>query len=655
MSQMTQTGPRIAEYQQRRGMKANLRDILGRDWATAYAFVLPTILLLGGLIAYPFLNALYLSFTNTVSLQTGPFVGLANYTSLWADSVFRQSVSNTVVYTVVSGIYKFVLGLLSAILLHRVVRFREILTALVLLPWIVPSIVIAITWRNLLDPVFGGVNQFLLQLGFIERGYPWLGSFDTAMPSVIMVNIWQGIPFFTIMMLAGLSSIDTELYEAARIDGANTWRLFLHVTLPGLRYVIIVSTLLSTIWTFNGFTDVFLLTNGGPAGATRVYSILAWEYAIQGLRIGRGVAVAMTMAPVLGVFIFLLGQYMSAGGQVEDRTAKEKEQAKSGLWAMIGWPFSALLRLVLAIFWLVNDTIETLLESLGRGVRRATGWGTRPKRSRPGIGLVGGIALALIVLFELIPFYWVLITAFKTTVQYTTFTSIFWPEPWSLEQFEVLFGPTRAFGLWYQNTVVVAVVSTVVSVIVASLGAYGLTRLRWRGANFFSSMVLIAYLMPPVLMFIPIYQIFSALHLTNSLAGLMVAYPTFSLPFATWLMMGYYASIPRELEEAALIDGCNHFQAWYRIVLPLAAPALLAASLFSITGAWKEFIFAYVFLSKERLLTLSVGLAKMIVGDILPWGQLMAAALLMAVPVVILYMFGQRFMVAGLTAGAVKG
>jgi multiple sugar transport system permease protein len=120
-------------------------------------------------------------------------------------------------------------------------------------------------------------------------------------------------------------------------------------------------------------------------------------------------------------------------------------------------------------------------------------------------------------------------------------------------------------------------------------------------------------------------------------------------------MMGYYASIPRELEEAALIDGCNHFQAWYKVVLPLATPALLAAALFSITAAWKEFLFAYVFLSKERLYTLSVGLAQMIIGDVLPWGELMAAALLMAVPVVIIYMLGQRFMVAGLTAGAVKG
>jgi multiple sugar transport system permease protein len=270
-------------------------------------------------------------------------------------------------------------------------------------------------------------------------------------------------------------------------------------------------------------------------------------------------------------------------------------------------------------------------------------------------GSLAGLVLLVFILFELIPFYWILITAFKGTRQIVAFESVFWPSPWTADQFETLFGPTRRFTLWYQNTVLVSVVSTAVSVIVAAMGGYGLTRLRWRGSNMFGSSVLIAYLMPPIMMFIPMYQIFTALKLTNSLTGLMVAYPVFGLPFVTWLMMGYYASIPKEMEEAALIDGCNHFQAFWRVILPLVMPALMAASMFAITLAWKEFIFAYIFLSKDRLYTLTIGMAQMIVGDVLPWGELSAAALLMSIPVAILYIVGQRFMVAGLTAGAVKG
>ncbi len=635
--------------------------LLGHDWAVAYVFVLPTVILLGGLVAYPFFNAVYLSFTNTVTIRTGPFVGLRNFQVLWHDDVFRSSVYNTIVYTSASVFVKFWLGLLAALLITRQRRFAGLLTGAILLPWIVPSVVVALTWRGLLDPVYGGVNQFLLQLGLVKQGFPWLGSIKTAMPSLIMVNVWQGIPFFTITLLAGLKAIDHEYYEAARIDGASPWRCFLHITLPSLRYVIIVCTLLSTIWTFNSFTEIYLLTGGGPAGATRVYSILSWEYAIMGLRMSMGVAVAVTMAPFLAIFIVILGRYMSVGSRVEDGNPETTQTASAQIGNMITWPFRMLVRGLMWILGTINDAVETALEVIGHALSR-TFAGDNPARQQQGMrisrwisSLVVNIVLAALLAFELVPFYWVTVTAFKSTAQIVAFKSVFWPSPWTLTQFHALLGPTRSFLLWYRNTAVVAAVSTIFSVAVAALGAYGLTRLRWRGSNVFASAVLIAYLMPAVLMFIPIYQIFSVLHLTDTLWSLMIAYPTFSLPFATWLMMGYYASIPREMEEAALIDGCNYYQAFWRVVLPLASPALLAAALFAITLAWKEFIFAFVFLSKESLFTLSVGLAQMIVGDILPWGELMAAGLLMALPVIVLYIVGQRFMVAGLTAGAVKG
>jgi multiple sugar transport system permease protein len=364
------------------------------------------------------------------------------------------------------------------------------------------------------------------------------------------------------------------------------------------------------------------------------------------------------MAPVLAIFIYVLGRYMSAGGRVEEKASEDaKPNAIGQLLSVLAWPFQMLIKLFLWLVDTINDAIEIVLEAIGKAI---IGNSTEGKRRGIVAGkyfaaIFGALALILLLAFELVPFYWVIITAFKGNTQIVSFDSVFWPHPWTWEQFQTLLGPTRSFLVWYRNTITVAAVSTVVSVIVAALGAYGLTRLRWRGSNFFASTILVAYLMPAVLMFIPIYQIFSALRLTNNLYGLMVAYPTFALPFATWLLMGYYASIPREMEEAALIDGCNYYQAFWRVVLPLASPALMACALFSITLAWKEFIFAFVFISKERLYTLSVGLAQMIIGDVLPWGELMAAALLMAIPVVTIYVLGNRFMVAGLTSGAVKG
>jgi len=182
-----------------------------------------------------------------------------------------------------------------------------------------------------------------------------------------------------------------------------------------------------------------------------------------------------------------------------------------------------------------------------------------------------------------------------------------------------------------------------------------LVRLKWRFAGFLSTAILFTYLLPGIIILIPLYQIFTSLHLINTLPVLMIAYPTFGLPFACWLMMGYYRAIPTELEEAALIDGCNHFQAFYRVILPLTVPALLTVALFALTGAFNDFLFAFIFVRPESLTTVAAGLGKMVIGDVFPFGRMAAASIMMAVPVTIVYMLAQRFMVEGLTAGSVKG
>jgi len=203
--------------------------------------------------------------------------------------------------------------------------------------------------------------------------------------------------------------------------------------------------------------------------------------------------------------------------------------------------------------------------------------------------------------------------------------------------------------------VIVAMVSTALSVSVAALAAYALARLKFRGAGALTTLLLVTYLLPASLLFIPLYRILTELGIINSYAALIVTYPTFLMPFATWVLMGYFRTIPAELEEAALIDGTNRFGAFWRITLPLAAPALLSVTLFAFTNAWNEFLYAFVFITSDSLKTLPVGLQLLVFGDIYPWGQLMAASLMMAVPVVIVYIFAQRYLVGGLTAGSVKG
>src|SRR5215468_3404872 len=304
--------PARVEAAPRRGWSAGSKRLLGRDWPVAWLFILPTAVLLFGLIGYPFVRAAWLSLFNVVGLREGAFVGLQNYQNLWTDDSFSRAVRVTTIFTVASVAIKFVLGLSAALLIHNLPKLSAVIGGLILLPYIIPDVVRALSWRILLDPLFGGLNYILINvLHVMSKGPSWLGDAATALPSVIAVNVWAGMPFFIILILAGLKSIDRELYDAAAVDGATAWRRFLHVTLPGLRYVIIIATLYSAILTANGFTLVYLLTGGGPGGATRVYPILAYEYAIGALRFSQGVAVALQSAPVLFLMILILGRYMT--------------------------------------------------------------------------------------------------------------------------------------------------------------------------------------------------------------------------------------------------------------------------------------------------------------------------------------------------------
>jgi multiple sugar transport system permease protein len=511
----------------------------------------------------------------------------------------------------------------------------------VLLPWIVPSVVQALTWKSIYDPLFGGLNPILMSLGVIDRPVAWLSEPATAMAAVVAVNVWAGIPFFTVNILAGLSSIDAELYEAAEIDGANAWQRFVNITLPGLRYVIAVATLLSTIWTFNGFETVWLLTKGGPGNITKVYSILAYQKAIGSLQFGPGTAVAFSLTPILAGFILLLSRYM--------RRDVSREEMEAVTWQDrvidgIGWVIATVGTIIAFPFMLVGDAIRRVLPQ-GKQSK---------KRELFLTNLFRGIGLAILLVFVLFPFYWILITSFKSDLQISQRAGIFWPNPWTTEQFYALFYK-QPFTVWFTNSAIVAVTTTALAVVIAALGAYALARLKFLGAQTMQTLLLITYLLPGALMFIPLYQILADLGVINTRLALILTYPTSMIPFATWLLMGYYRAIPEEMEHAAMVDGATRLQAFWYVTLPLTTPALLAVTLFSFTAAWKEYLFAFVFISSERLMTLPVGLATTIYGDIYPWGLLMAASLIISIPVVIFYMWGQRFMVAGLTAGSVKG
>jgi multiple sugar transport system permease protein len=262
--------------------------------------------------------------------------------------------------------------------------------------------------------------------------------------------------------------------------------------------------------------------------------------------------------------------------------------------------------------------------------------------------------LGLLLLIVLFPFYWMTVTSLKSEEQMRSLAAMFWPSPVVLDNYRQLLTRTD-FTAWYANSAGVAVASTLLATAIGTMGAYALARLRFLGRAFMSSAVLITYLVPPSILFIPLYAQMRSLGLANSLAGLVAAYPSFTVPFVTWLLMGYFESIPEELEEAAMIDGATRFGAFRRVILPLAAPGVLAAALYAFTQAWNEFLYALVFITDARLRTLPVGLSTFITGDVYGWGYLMAGAVLTTLPVIAAYTYLQKYMVEGLTAGSVKG
>jgi multiple sugar transport system permease protein len=263
------------------------------------------------------------------------------------------------------------------------------------------------------------------------------------------------------------------------------------------------------------------------------------------------------------------------------------------------------------------------------------------------------IAFIVVLLF---PFYWMAITTFKSNEELYNFRDYnpFWVHSPTLENINRLLFHTD-YPRWLMVTMTVAVVATAVSLFASVLAAYAIQRLRFKGGQYVGLAIYLAYLVPPSILFIPLYAQIRNLGLADSLAGLIVAYPSFTVPFVTWLLMGYFESIPEELEESAMIDGATRFGAFWRIVLPLAAPGLLAAALYAFTQAWNEFLYALVFITNVKLRTLPVGLSSFITGDVYGWGYLMAGAVLTTLPVIAAYIYLQKYMVEGLTAGSVKG
>jgi multiple sugar transport system permease protein len=283
--------------------------------------------------------------------------------------------------------------------------------------------------------------------------------------------------------------------------------------------------------------------------------------------------------------------------------------------------------------------------------------GVRSRGSRIRSAAFGYANVVPFVAFALFPFYYMVITSLKKDAELYNLESV----PYLIQtgvitdHYRYLFLKTD-FWTWMQNSLIISITATAVSLVIAIGAGYSLARLRYRGVGSFGTAVFITYLVPPTLLFLPLSQVVVWLGISDSIWALIVTYPTFLVPFSTWLLMGYFRTIPREVEECALVDGASRMQTLYRIVLPMAIPGIVCVTLFGFTLTWNEFTYALTFVSQTDSKTAVVGVtADLIRGDIFYWGSLMAGAVVASLPIVVIYVWFLDYYVSGLTAGAVKG
>jgi len=277
-----------------------------REPVLGWILVAPALAVLLVFIAYPFVYGLWLALTDSQGGNLGRFVGLTNFIGLWKDSIFRQTVVNSFTYTIVTLIFKITLGMVMALLLNRSSVIRNVLRAALLLPWIVPTVLGALAWFMLFDSTFSPLSWTLIRLGLVKENIAFLGDPHLAMGCLILVNVWRGIPFFGISLLAALQAVPADLYEAATVDGASAWQQFRNITVPMLEAVLVVVTLLSMIWTFSDFQLIYVLTQGGPADSTHVFATLAYQVGLGAAQMGVGAAISVAMFPVLAIFAAVL-------------------------------------------------------------------------------------------------------------------------------------------------------------------------------------------------------------------------------------------------------------------------------------------------------------------------------------------------------------
>ena len=564
-----------------------------------YLYVAPYLVVCLAFFLVPALWSAAMSLTDWKIVGTPRWVWLRNYARLFQDPLFFTALRNTTVYTLTIVPLMAGLGLGLALLLNQPLRGRVVARTVVFSAYVVMVSVVGIVWRWMLDPTGAGiVNHYLARLGIAPL--PWLAAPETAMLSIVIATVWWTAGYNMVMYLAGLQEIPGELREAVRIDGANAWREFWHLTLPMLRPVTFFVVVVSLARSFQVFGQVYVMTQGGPSNST--LTIVNYLY-------------------VVGFTWFEMG-YASA----------------------IAYALFALLLVV------------TLLQF--RLVSREAGGGAGFVQVRLLVHLALYAVMFAVIVAWLVPLLWLLSTSLKPEGQILSLVPRWIPKTVTLENYVEIFQKYR-IGAWLLNSLTVAAAATVLGLVVSIPAAYAFARFRFRGERWLFFLALATILVPMHITLVPLFIGLAKLRLTDTYFALIM--PTVANGFGVFLLRQFFQGIPRELEEAAILDGASRLGILVRIVLPLSRPALTAVAIFLFLLSWNDFMWPLIVTNSDSTRTLPVGLATFLGGgtvggqSIAYYGISMAGAVLATLPALAVFLTLQRYFVEGIALTGLKG
>ena len=684
----------------------------------AYVFVLPNMLVFSIFVLFPMVFNFVYAFTGSdnLFLDQRPYVGAANIERLFDcedflrpttcdEDLFMSAVLNTAGFVVTQVALMIGISLLTAVILNRKIVARGFFRSVFFYPVLLSPIVIAMIWKWILQEN-GLLNAFLVGLGGEKIGF--MVNANWARFWVVVVSVWSLMGFYSLILLAGLQAIPSDMYEAAEIDGANKFQSFSRITLPLLAPTMLVVIVLSSIRAVQIFDVVFAFTGGGPGSATLyiVQYIYNNGFASPFREFGLAAATSLVMASVLIVLTLI---QMSIQDDGDDGKAKRKNMIKSG----IGSLFSLFAKLFTVPYQPIRHLLKPLMDSIYSSVAKAFGW-LFASRGRLNFLTYGYLILGVAIMFG--PVLWLVMSSFKTGSEIIRFPPRFLPyqqETITLDGYDKpleLFNVTledgsvkrlaqirrvgieaqlidpenpdddvvkvninarepiesvkfsldnytrgiESFNFWryLSNSVIVTVVATLLTLLVNSMAAFALSKYQFPGRNVMFLVIISTLMVPLSVILVPAFLLITELGWNNTLIGIII--PTISTPTGVFLLRQYMLTIPDELLESARLDGATEWRIYLQIVMPLAAPALAVLTIFSVIWRWNDFLWPKIVMTKSDMFTLQVGL-ETFQGDLtVQWDLILAMTVLTALPITFVFAFLQKYVTTGIATTGMK-